>query len=725
MSQAKRISLPPGLPVHLCVGKEGYETLCALLDATTRDRRQALANAPPVKQFLKATGNAPARQARTAERTRQSIIALYSDPEMRRRLWRNVLDHQSSSKPGSMPFPSLEYAVLSQYDAALITANPDPQRLADLNSFHVSELTDDDWRAAALAALPRLKEDFEEWDSMAPARRSEIIAAAFATATLLDDARLLLWAAGRDEDIARECAFLDKMSDHGSEVSPAAADDDPDPDVDSEDDLPSKLRERSAALRDAAQNLADGPASAALFDVLADRYAEILDLREPILAEVDAYAVADAIAGLANLLEENAEGVAWLAEESESVLAAWREAYRSALGARPEQVRADVDRAVAALPAALAETVAAQTDGDAAKESLDRHEAAMANKTAPSRADRKRQATLSGKLATARQASIDAMDEVLDILMPHPDDAASIVQPTADGSGTSTDRETSKPAAGERATDRKDRAQTPPAVASGSVVAATIEPLSQPLKGKSADDAKSEPVPRLQKEEPPIVPTALPSDGLPLGETPSGPEDIPSTVVGQPSRVTSASDAESGPTSATDSEPLSSAQAAVWHAISIGRLGLAYHIARLDQAIGHIAQPSLELLAALTLGTALRGPDDDLAAAFGRQVGVLGGLDFHGVEPPMRDALNLLRFAATLRPAVFASQHGASIPLLRRVELSGDLSSIYLLAGAVADQADNLKTVRLDVPTLTAILDEGVWKDRFDAHCDASTDLKV
>ena len=675
MSQAKRISLPPGLPVHLCVGKEGYETLCALLDATTRDRRQALANAPPVKQFLKATGNAPARQARTAKRTRQSIIALYSDPEMRRQLWRNVHDHQSSSKSGAMPFPSLEYAVLSQYDAELITANPDPQRLADLNSFHVSELTDDDWRAAALAALPRLKDDFEEWASVPAARRVEIIAAAFATATLLDDARLLFWAAGRDEEIARECAFLGEMSDHGSEVSPAAADDDPDPEVDSEDDLLSKLRERSVALRDAAQNLADGPASAALFDVLADRYAEILDLREPILAEVDA---ADAIAELANLLEEKAEEVAWLAGESESVLAAWREAYRSASRARPDQVRADVERAVAALPAALAEAVAAQTYGDAAKESLDRHEAAMANKTAPSRADRKRQATLSGKLATARQASIDAMDEVLDILMPHPDDAALIVQPTADGSGTSTDRETSMPAAGERAPDRKDRAQTPPAVASELVVEATTEPHSQSLEVKSADEAKPEPVPRLQEEEPPTIPTSSPSDNLPVEETPPDPEDIPSTVVGQPSRVASAGDAESEPTSATDAEPLSSAQAAVWHAIGIGRLGLAYHIARLDQSIGNTAQPSPELLAALTLGTVLRGPNDDLAAAFGRQVGVLGGLDFDGVEPPMRDALNLLRFAATLRPAVFASQHGASIPLLRRVELSGDLSPIYL-----------------------------------------------
>ena len=410
--------------------------------------------------------------------------------------------------------------------------------------------------------------------------------------------------------------------------------------------------------------------------------------------------------------------VAWLAEESECVLAAWREAYRSAAGARPEQVRADIDRAVAALPAALAEAATAQAEEDAAKESLDRHEAAMADKTAPFRADRKRQATLSGTLAIARQDSIDAMDEVLDILMPHPDDVPSMARPPAGGSGTSTEHDTSRPVAGESAPDHKDRAQTPPADAPHLVAEATTEPRSQPLEAKSADEAKPEPVPRLQGEEAAINPTAPPSEGLPLEKTPPGPEDIPSAVVGQPSRVPLARDAEPEPTSVTDYGTLSSAQAAVWHAVGIGRLGLAHHIARLDQAIGHTAQPSPELLAALTLGTALHGPDDDLAAAFGRQVGVLGGLNFDGVGPPMRDALNLLRFAATLRPAVFASQHGASIPLLRRVELSGDLSPIYRLAGAVADQADNLKTVRLDVPTLTAILDEGVWKDRIAAHCE-------
>ena len=67
---------------------------------------------------------------------------------------------------------------------------------------------------------------------------------------------------------------------------------------------------------------------------------------------------------------------------------------------------------------------------------------------------------------------------------------------------------------------------------------------------------------------------------------------------------------------------------------------------------------------------------------------------------------------ATLRPALFSAQQGASIPLLRRVELSGGLSTLYRLATTIADYAERLQGVHLDVPTLSTMLDEGVWKDR-------------
>ena len=96
--------------------------------------------------------------------------------------------------------------------------------------------------------------------------------------------------------------------------------------------------------------------------------------------------------------------------------------------------------------------------------------------------------------------------------------------------------------------------------------------------------------------------------------------------------------------------------------------------------------------------------------------GSLGGWILAVSNQVERDALNLLLFAATLQPAVFAAQHGASIPLLRKVRLSGELSAVFRLATEIARQAEPLKAVEIDLSTLTVILDEGAWKDRMDEH---------
>ncbi len=716
MLDAERIPLPPGLPAHLSVGKEGYDGLCALLDVTTRDRRQALANAPFVKQLLKATGSAPTRHVKTAERTRQSLLALYGDPITRRRFWRNVRQQASVGNAGGTPLPSLEHAALSRYDAALLTAEPDPERLANSDAFYVSELGSDDWRAPALAALPRLRDDFADWSSAPPARRTEIIAAAFAAATLLDDARLLRWAADREDDIAREYAFLDK--------APAAsgADEDTSAAGDAGGDLPARLRDRSSALRDAAIHLTEGPATHALFDALTQHYSEVLELREPVLALADADAVGDLIAGFATLLAQKASTAPWLTEEIEPLLAAWREAFLPGASTVPEQLRADIERAVATSAATLAKAGTAQADADEAEAALDRHEAALASKAAPSRADRQQQTTLSQELATVRQTVVDAMDEVLAALRPNPGGAALTPGPTAKGPDTAAPHDTAPRTAPETTPeDAADTQITPPTTVDLPAVATSEppppEPPPQPLQTEREAETPGDPPMPSQDA---VAPVGAPK---PAAETPPPekaspvPEDVPSAVTASledplPGGV--------GPQPITAAVALPPAQAAIWRAVGSGRPGLAYHIARLDQAVGgHTLQPSPELLAAVALGTALRGPHDDLAAAFGRRVGVLGGLDFDGVERPTRDALNLLLFVATLRPALFASQRGASIPLLRRVELSGSLTSVYRLAATVADHAEKLQTVHLDVPTLTAILDEGVWKDRIAAHAEA------
>ena len=697
MLDAEHIPFPSGLPAHLCVDKEGYEALCSLLAVTTRERRQALANAPVIKRILKAAGNTPTRQGRTAERIRQSLLALYSDPIARRQLWLDIRHHESTGDAGPAPFPSLEHAALTQYDASLLTADPNPERFADIDAFCIPEVRSDDWRAPALAAIPRLKQDFADWSSIPPSRRLEVLTAAFAAASLVDDARLLRWAADREDDIARAYSFLGKAL----EVPNTDAEQTP---SDRVGDLPARLRDHSLELRDAANDLAEHPATGELFDVLTERYAKVLELREPVLAWVDADAVGDLIDAFATLLDEKASTAPWLTEESESLLAAWRKAYLPASRISPEQLRADIDRAVAVLTVTLAKASSAQADEDAAKTALDTHEAAIAAKAGPSRADRQQQITLSQNLATARQAVVDAMDQVIAALTPNP----TVFAPTAGPTSTEPEPDTipENSVNTEGPTPRAHAAVPPEARPEPEVAeqVRTIDETGPPADLSESTVTKPSPQPTHTKPEPesagdPVVPSqaAVPVDATP----PSRVEPEPETRI-------------------TDVDTLSQAQSAVWHAVGGGRLGLAYHIARLDQVTGrHPAQPSPELLAAVALGTALNGPHDGLAAAYGQHVGLLGGLDFDGIERPIRDALNLLLFVATLRPALFASQHGASIPLLRGVELSGDLTPVYRLATVVADHAEKLQTVHLDIPILTAILDEGVWKDRIAAHAEA------
>ena len=170
-------------------------------------------------------------------------------------------------------------------------------------------------------------------------------------------------------------------------------------------------------------------------------------------------------------------------------------------------------------------------------------------------------------------------------------------------------------------------------------------------------------------------------------------------------------------TAAVGPEPLDGPEEAIWRAVGKGRIGIAYHVAKLARATGSgTAHPTPELLEAVALGVALRGPEDDFANAFAQQVGPLSGLSFEACDPPLRDALNLLLFAASLRPALFSAQNGVGIRLLRRVKFSGGLAPVRSLANVVAACAEKLQGAWFDVDTLTGLLDEGLWSDRIDEH---------
>ena len=672
MSDANQFRLPTGLPTHLCSGKEGFDALCSLLSIVSTKQKQAIANAPAIKRFLKANGHTPPRQSKTAERLRHSLLTFYGDPEARRRLWR--LYHQSANDESSQLIPSLEHAAFNEYDESLLTADPDPAELADCSEFHSPASEHDAWQTPALAALPRLRRDFADWHSLGDDRRRVVLTAAFATVTLLDDSRLLSWAVGGGDDIAHEFPSIvggTRKPDASMEVARSLSEC-------PERDVLGKLRNSASNLEAVAKVLSEQRPTIDLFNSVEQLAELILDLREPALEQAALEDIDPVLDEFGVLLRETAQAPPWLNAEINAVLTTWRTAYMRER-ACPDQIRADIRRATQDFEVRLAEWAVAQTNADEAKAALDNHESAMEAKGIPSVSDLELQVEQSAKVSSTRQAALVAMHGVLDALTPSP--------PTANLSGNSANDE-APGALAEETTNLEHEYQPPEPLTQ-------LSPDTQPLRS-SRIPPRATPDTRDGSEE---EEDARPEQ-TELGE--SSLETQPQ----EPGEETGAADA------------LRPAQAAIWNAVGSRRLGLAYHIALLGQAAdGRADQPSPELLAAVALGTSLRGPDDDLAQEFGQRIGdLLARLDFADADQSINDALNLLLFAASLRSALFTSQQAGGIPLLRRVELSGGLTPVYRLAGVVADHAEKLQSVHLDIPTLTAILDEGIWADRIAGH---------
>ena len=723
MSYTGAVPVPQGLPGHLSIGEEGYEALCSLLDIATTQQKKDIVNVEAVKKCLSKKPDVP-RRGRQAERLRASLLALYGDPDARRDIWHyhfDLLPGRESARD-YYAVPSLERAALRAYEEDLLTAQPEPGSLADCEAFFSPDIAGDDWRAPALAALPRLKTELESWSSVAAERKSHVVLAAFGVATLLEDARLLHWAAASDPDLAREFGFLDvAVAHHG--VATSAADLSADQ---AQVDTLAQLRDRTTALASAASDLVDRPATDALFDAVAARSEDLLELRVPILALVaDTNALSDLHAELTGLLKDKAEAAPWFAGELEQVLAKWQEIYPATKGTRAEVLRVDVDRVVRVIDPAFAEVAAAEASALTAREEL---QAAIGATAAPSVADIRRQAALSQDVAQSAQQVVRATDEALSVLEPDPTTGGSEGSDAAEEAPSS---EASEPPGAEPApdtvptrtsTDAVSRPVPPPDGMAGSA-----EDLSQAGEAEAPGERPTADVP----EDRPTP--AQPGSGAPSTSTPEMrtlratalEARAPTPPVDQPVRTDDeVTPSDMGPQGATSGDAVPQAapaipeapdgdQEAIWRAVGRGCLGLAYHVAKLVRATGGSAvHPTPELLEALALGMALRGPEDELSIAFAQQVGPLSGLNFAACDAPLRDALNLLLLTVSLRPALFSSQQGASIRLLRRVEFSGKLSPVRSLAYAVAASAEKLQGGRLDVATLTAILGEGLWSDR-------------
>ena len=691
MSDSCRHKLPQGLPACLVSHDSGFSDLCRLLHVETRTQKQTLVNSVDFKKILKDKGVPANRDLRTAERLQRQITDIYSFPDVRRKVWKAWFkDTEGFWKPMSGSPPSLEYQALRQYDLEFHERDIDEKKLSECASFYQADVGQPDWRSPALALLPRVHAELHDWTALEDERRRSALLAAFAIATLLDDARLLRWAAERHESLAAEFQFAEEGREAGAERFRHFVEDrqlDGDPAFDAEASPRDALRKACERLSHAARDLGDVLPSSGLFDEVEHWAAEVAQLREPVLSVVEAQSTEAQITAHEDFLRSVSERAPWLAAGIDDIGLRWRNAYPLGNAETASALAADVEQSQKATKEQLEKWEQATAKASEIRDMLEAanrsFEAAKDNLAAQISARKERDAKQAA-LASVQSLETDAQQGMLDAASPRGRyDAAP---PVAQGAASEA-----APRILDSAPKEEDsQAQSPPAAHADTATPADPDEPSPP------DAATTSPPPkRIQSD---AVTTATEGAAPPIGT-----DDLPDT-------------AEPKEPAVTDPGPH---ETAMWQTLCSGRGGIAYQIARLvsEAEAQKVPFPASDLIACVVLGRVISGPEDKAAQIFTRHAeAVLGALPFEADDPNTEDALNLLLFSGAVRPALFAPMTGA-ISMLQGVEMSsGELAPVFQLTRCITRRARELQSVHLDLGQVSAILNGTLWKDRLESH---------
>lgn len=631
MSDGTPRRLPQGLPACLDSHDNGFTALCRLLSVETRNQKQNLVNQPMFKTALKNSGATATRDLKTADRLQYQITNFYSLPDVRRTVWATLFGategFQKQKLPvGVQPF-TLEFRALQQYDPRFHEVDIDDQMLSECAAFYQADADQPEWCAPALALLPRVHADIRDWTELDDERRQCTVLAAFAIATLLDDARLLHWAAERDERLASEFQFAKENCDaRGDEHR------------DSDDDPAAALRNACEHLSFVARELCDASPSGDLFDQIEKWALTVAQLREPVLRAAEARDAEAQIAAHEGFLRSQSSTAPWIDEVViKDIGRLWREAYPlndakpvSGLSTDIERSQQATTEQVGSWEQAAAKASKCRRQLEAANWSLDAAEEDTA--AAKIGAQRGRDIQFLA-LAEAQSQETEAQQGVLDAASPR----GKYIAPAPSSSDHALNNEDSQ---------------------------AQGAPADDPDAGASPPSAK------------PVTPTAVDTEqegaAIPI-------EPVVRPAVPEPKKLARA---DSNPNEDAMWRTLRNGRGGI--AYEIARVMTQAGAAKLPY-------PVSSLIACDVLGRTISGPEDRAVQVFaGHAEAVLGGLPFKADDPDIMDALNLLLFAGATRPALFAPMTGA-ISMLQAVEMScGELAPVSQLARSITQHLPGL-----------------------------------
>ena len=657
-SDGKTSSLPDGLPASLERGDAGYQALCSLVGLEARTAKQAFAASQTVKGAKEVTSALKGRET-TSKRLQSTILGFYRSANMRSRVWRAASARAFTVEAGQ-PL-SIEVPILSAYRAGLLTMPVDEDALAACADLFEPGTVWKDWQGPALAALPHIRRDVLAWQRRSEDSQRLLAWACFAVASILNQTRLIEWAAGQVPYLASEYEGLLTSTPLPDETKPADS-------ATTRTDEPT-LRASCEGLATAVRQLIESPhLTESMFDEVARSASVVESLRRHVLDGQDSAERGRLIDAVFEHIESQPDLIEKLGSETLPLLREHWEAVH--LGPSPpdmEVLKSDMSH----LTVELVQRLASWKRAEAKTEAL------WGDLEARGRRDQRMIAVYSEQVDVFNRLWRD----VEDLLSPtgHPFDFPKGPDEAAATCASSDE-------------DERIRTEAPKGHDSSAPPSAVSVAHSQRREEPSDDDKDVDEAEGLLAVGDGTAKASMDEQGT-VDEGAESPSDQP---------------VPKNPTETVVSN-------ALWDALARKEAGVAYHIARLARASQRDEfTPPPALIAAFALAEHISSPEGELVESYAAQLAAVGSIA--GREAAANDPLNLLAIAATLRPSLFAPGTG-SVGMLGQAALSPPLKPIADAALRVSQRCARLQG--MDIHRLQVSLDGGDFEARLDALADA------